>query len=93
MGGGGRDVEVGAARILPRMRFAAELDELLAYAVIPRESREVARATGSAMRRTGFMVCTFRAGATGGIRMKIVSHGIAASQCKKCAQRAMANTR
>src|SRR5436190_19976571 len=56
MGGGGSDAEVGAARILPRIRFAAELDELLAYAVSPRERREVARATGRAMRRTGFIV-------------------------------------
>jgi len=93
MGGGGSDVEVGAARILPRMRFAVELDELLAYAVIPRESREVARATGRAMRRTGFMVCTFRAGATGGIRVKIVSHDLNASPREKCSCRPMANIR
>jgi hypothetical protein len=55
--------------------------------VSPRESREVARATGRAIRRIGFIVYTFRAGATGGIRVKIVSHGLNVSPSEKCSRR------
>jgi hypothetical protein len=50
------------------MRFAVEFDELLAYAVMPRESRAAASAVGSAIRRTDFILMfAFHAGATGGV--------------------------